>query len=276
MAIQNTGYQRATELKIKQGSNERVYSLLDGFSIEKEVTAVKYGFLYNWWATQDQGGGVNIIPAAMASEGWAVPTDANIYTLENYVDVTINNPAATGYRGTDAAELLKSISGWDSSGNGTNEYQFNLLPSGLRSGNDGTFGSLVNSNVIWSSTQVLTTFGWMRRVISTLDTIERDSFNKKWGFSIRLARPATAAEQLLPDGEIDATYAGNDGKIYRCTKIGTQVWIADNLAETKWSDGSWIAGYDGGTYTPITDANWEALTTAALCAYDDDESNVLI
>jgi hypothetical protein len=101
---------------------------------------------------------------------------------------------------------------------------------------------------------------------------------KNVGSYIRPVRPATTSEQLLPDGELSGVYYyGNDGKVYRCTKIDTQVWVADNLAETKWSDGSWIQGYDGGVYTPITNESWAALDgEAALCAYYNDMDNVLM
>jgi len=87
-------------------------------------------------------------------------------------------------------------------------------------------------------------------------------------------RLATESELLLDDGLISATYTGNDGKVYRCTKIGTQVWVADNLAETKFRNGDWIPGYDAGVYTPISNAAWAALTTAACCCYNDDTDNI--
>ena len=72
------------------------------------------------------------------------------------------------------------------------------------------------------------------------------------------------------------TYTGNDGKVYRTICIGTQEWLADNLCETKFRNGDWIPGFDGGVYTPFSNAAWAALTTGALCAYNNDWSNVLI
>ena len=53
-----------------------------------------------------------------------------------------------------------------------------------------------------------------------------------------------------------------------------KVWLADNLAETMYNDDTYIPGFDGGVYTPITDAAWAALTTPALCAYDDEVDNI--
>lgn len=51
-----------------------------------------YGALYNWYAVNTG----NLCPT-----GWHVPTDAEWYAMENYVDPTINDPNATGWRGTE-------------------------------------------------------------------------------------------------------------------------------------------------------------------------------
>ena len=65
------------------------------------------------------------------------------------------------------------------------------------------------------------------------------------------------------------TYTGNDGKIYRTICIGTQEWLADNLCETKYRNGDSIPEV-------TDDSAWAALTTGAMCAYNNDWSNVLI
>jgi len=62
-------------------------------------------------------------------------------------------------------------------------------------------------------------------------------------------------------------YTGNDGKVYRTICIGTQEWLACNLAETKYRNLDDIP--------EVTDNDdWVALTTGALCAYDNDWDNV--
>ena len=81
------------------------------------------------------------------------------------------------------------------------------------------------------------------------------------GAAVRLIKSVTS----LSDGET-GTYTGNDGKVYRTICIGTQEWLADNLCETLYRDGSPIP--------EVTDAaTWAALTTGARCSYDNDESN---
>ena len=93
---------------------------------------------------------------------------------------------------------------------------------------------------------------------------------KNRGAGIRLCNPTT----VLRDGQV-GTYTGNDGSVYRTICIESQEWLADNLVETKWSDGTYIDGFDSnGYYVAISKVDWEAKTTGAVCAYDDDLNNV--
>ena len=86
--------------------------------------------------------------------------------------------------------------------------------------------------------------------------------DKKYGSPIRLIKISTT----LSDGE-EGIYTGNDGKIYRTICIGTQEWLADNLAETKYRNGD--------TIPEVTDNSaWAALTTGAMCVYNNDHNNI--
>lgn len=180
---------------------------------------IKYGLLYNWWATQEQGTGVWLVGDDMRSEGWGVPTDAQWATLSNY----LGGDTVSGWKLKEEGFVY-----WNSPNSGTNDVGFNARGSGRRRV-DGSYGEIksvawFNNRYIFQNSQDLR--AWVQSGTPTL------------GVSIRLIRPATTAEQLLPDGELSGVYYyGNDGKVYRVTKIYTQVWVADNLAETKWSDG---------------------------------------
>ncbi len=59
---------------------------------------------------------------------------------------------------------------------------------------------------------------------------------------------------------------GNDGRVYYKIKIGDQWWMAENLRETRYRNGDAIPVVTG-------DAAWSTLTTGALCAYDNSETN---
>jgi uncharacterized protein (TIGR02145 family) len=58
-----------------------------------------------------------------------------------------------------------------------------------------------------------------------------------------------------------------DGNLYQIVTIGTQVWMAENLKVTHYSNGDDIPNVTDG----IT---WIGLTTGAYCEYDNDINNV--
>ncbi len=64
--------------------------------------------------------------------GWHIPTDAEWCTLTQFIDPTVNC-STTGSSGTDVGTKMKSTTGWNSGGNGTNTSGFTALPGGYRS-----------------------------------------------------------------------------------------------------------------------------------------------
>jgi uncharacterized protein (TIGR02145 family) len=93
----------------------------------------KYGKLYNWHAVND--------PRGLAPIGWKLPSVSDWKTLN------------LGLKEL-GGKKMKSTSGWNEGGNGTNESGFSALPGGIRlSSTDGFIFSVIGSEAhFWSST----------------------------------------------------------------------------------------------------------------------------
>jgi len=244
---------------------------------------IKYGLLYNWYATQEQGTGVWLVGDDMRSEGWDVPTYNDF--IELILNIEPDTSSADFYRTNTVGKKLKETGTtyWQEDNSEGNIYYYSLRAGGARS-DTGTLqlfrqiGSLQTSTQIGSlqtSTQIISTQNWAFNGRYNFDNLNPFGIVKKSGISIRLVRPATTAEQALPDGELSGVYYyGNDEKVYRTTKIGTQVWVADNLAETKWSNGNYIFGWSEGGLVEISDVDWAARTEAAVCVYGNQIGNM--
>ncbi len=129
------------------------------------VNGEKYGKLYNWYAVNDSRG--------LAPAGYHIPSDSEWTTLTTYLG------------GEDiATSKLKSNSGWNENGNGTNSTGFSGLPGGFRN-NYGTFNSIGFSGYWWSSTENDTNDAWYRSLYCIYGNVGRDDSLKQDGFSVR-------------------------------------------------------------------------------------------
>jgi uncharacterized protein (TIGR02145 family) len=142
--------------------------------------ATTYGLLYNWYAVDDAR---NIAP-----EGWHVPTDEEWKELEMYLGLSQNEADSIGYRGTDEGSKLKSTSGWNNNGNGTNESGFTALPGGYRRYSNGTFGFVGDHGYWWSATEYSSAAAWSRILSYNLSEVYRYFNSKPDGFSVRCVR----------------------------------------------------------------------------------------
>jgi len=71
--------------------------------------------------------------------------------------------------------------------------------------------------------------------------------------------------QLMLDAGLNGVVEDVEGNVYKTIKIGTQVWMADNLKTTKYNDGTVIP--------EVTDnLAWEALTIPGYCWYANDST----
>jgi uncharacterized protein (TIGR02145 family) len=126
---------------------------------------VKYGKLYNWYAVND--------PRGLAPEGWHIPTDNEWIDLKNFLG------------GVDASGVkLKSSSGWNGQGNGTNSSKFSGLPGGTRDA--GNFMYLGEGAYFWSSTEAGKSYSYFRYLFYEINAMYGGMYvAKESGLSVR-------------------------------------------------------------------------------------------
>ena len=209
-----------------------------------------YGLLYNWYAVSDARG--------IAPVGWHVATDADFVTLIAY--------GGTGYWNIGGKLKETGINHWNTPNTGaTNEFGFTLLPAGYRQlkYNDGGFYDLGSAGYIGTSSLI---YGCEIRYYTTYQETylwqsSNESEPKRGGFPRRFVRDNTIG---YIDGEIIQDYDQNQ---YHTIRIGTQVWAVENVAVTHYNNGDVIPEV-------IDNATWISLSTGALCAYNNDWSEV--
>ena len=152
----------------------------------KEDSCNKYGGLYQWsemmnYSTSERAQGI-------CPPGWHIPSDEEWKILEGAVDSQYGIGDSIWdnheFRGSDAGMNLKSATGWNAGGNGTDLYGFAGLPGGYRF-NDGFFLACGDYGNWWSSSEISSNNVYYRLLSCYSPGITRDSFNKDDGFSVR-------------------------------------------------------------------------------------------
>ena len=124
-----------------------------------------YGVLYNWPAVMTEG----ICPS-----GWHIPSDLEFTQLANFLGGE-----------NIAGEQMKSTSGWDDGGNGSNTSGWTGLPGGgfVPGFNfDGYIGSW------WSSSASDSSLAWIRKLQVEYVDVIRYSNSRNGGYSARCVR----------------------------------------------------------------------------------------
>jgi uncharacterized protein (TIGR02145 family) len=219
-------------------------------SINCDFTDIKYGLLYNWFVATDARN--------IANTGWHVPTSADIQTLI----ISAGGEVIGGCHIKEVGAIH-----WDIANTGDNSTGFTAVGAGYRSSTDGSFLFLNGLGGFFSSEDTpvgvillfeIEAFSDNIGIVYSTGEESTDIIWKKTGLSIRL---------IKNDSTDPLSYTGNDGKLYSTVKIGSQVWLSQNLAETRYRDGSVIPEEQN-------DAAWEALATGAWCYYDNDPNNM--
>lgn len=195
----------------------------------------KYGRLYVWTAAMDA-----------CPSGWHLPDLAEWKTLL----------AAVG-GDSIAGTMLKSTSGWNSDGNGTDDFGFTVLPAGGRSSKD----FVGEAAAFWTSEWYGEYDDYAYGIRLYTDTIVRKFYSNKYiGSSVRclkgespvasssssLAKSSSSYSdgwswdvpketRLNPNIKYDSIIDPRDKQVYKVVKIEvpdsnySQVWMAENL-----------------------------------------------
>lgn len=201
----------------------------------------KYGRLYKWFAAVGESekscGGMKSCEFAEGSQGvcpsgWHVPTASEWDVLIHY--------AGNFYM---AGKKLKSTDGWYDDGNGSDDYGFSVLPAGFKAhiykgkATDEYFYDEGELALFWTSTED------SNAVIMThaLDHMALDSYVKELGFNVRCLKDSINDIESSDSPKINSSDSQNnpgkngtftdsrDGQSYKTVKIGSQVWMAENL-----------------------------------------------
>lgn len=79
----------------------------------------------------------------------------------------------------------------------------------------------------------------------------------------------SSCQKNLGNVNVPSTITDIDGNVYHTIKIGSQVWLVENLRTTRYRNGNPIPN--------VTDSTaWNSLTTGAYCNYNNDDANFAI
>ena len=135
-----------------------------------------YGKLYNWYAVAGiHDNDPNTPNKTLAPTGSHMPSDAEWTTLTNY----LGGESIAGGKMKSTGTTL-----WVSPNTGaTNESGFTGLPGGERT-NNGSFGPIGYSCILWSSSESSTSSSWVR-ILDSSTMVSRINYLKAGGFSVR-------------------------------------------------------------------------------------------
>ena len=159
---------------------------------EETSNCDKYGRLYTWSAVMDStaqfsvnagtkcGYGKVCTPNSphrgICPEGWHVPTNEEYSSLYKYIGGS-----------NTAGSLLKSTSGWEDDGNGTDKYGFSVLPAGERD-YSGFFSNEGRFALLWTTSDVASYYAWSQRFSFEKVNSYQSYLDEYYGHSLRCVK----------------------------------------------------------------------------------------
>jgi uncharacterized protein (TIGR02145 family) len=134
------------------------------YNNDQATSASKYGAIYNWYAVNTK---------KLCPKGWHVPSDDEWTTLADYLDKST------------AGIQMKSTTGWDNAGNGTNSSAFNGVPASNRSTNGQYQYTVGKFAEWWSSTPYNVYYAWSWGISYDVNSVNHYGVWQENGFSVR-------------------------------------------------------------------------------------------
>lgn len=184
----------------------------------------KYGRLYSWAAAN-----------RACPDGWHLPTIDEFETL-----------FATVGKQSIAGKKLKSASGWNNDGNGTDDFGFTALPAGIWYGKDKYYNYEGHHANFWSSIKNGSDSADYVNMFYGYDSVHVFVHDKNDGMSVRCLKGEAEVPsgwswdvpkeaRLNPNIKYDTMIDPRDKQVYKVVKIDvpdanySQVWMAENL-----------------------------------------------
>ncbi len=219
------------------------------------VNCDTYGGLYEWTEAMQyvtDNGARGVCPP-----GWHIPGDEEWKVLEGTVDsqYPVGDPEwnRTGMRGSDAGTNLKTTTGWQDQGNGTDLFGFSGLPAGHRY--DNGFYEMGSYGQFWTSTPVQYYVSWHRYLTYYFDGVFRTEYvGGDNGFSVRCIKGCWPQPTEADAGPDQLNVPGTSTLLAANTPAyGSGVWsIISGSGGTfvdPWSPSAEFQGVAGNEYT---------------------------
>ena len=150
----------------------------------------RYGVLYNWPAAMNEGGKSKSVQRNIQDvcpAGWHMPYDEDWKILETYLGMSQLEADSLYLRSSgEVGKKMKSSTGWNNAGNGSNASGFTVLPGGYRNLHGG-FIREGDYALFWSAT-LSDTAVWYRSLNFNDTGVFRFNTLKSHGLSIRCIR----------------------------------------------------------------------------------------
>jgi len=170
-------------IRINGNQNQSENNTIEKYCFENiESNCDTYGGLYQWdemMQYETIEGSQGICPS-----NWHIATDDDWKQLEMNQGMSQTQTDVLGWRGTDEGEKMKSTTGWNDNGNGTNSSGLTVIPSGIRHTSSNYHG-LRELSFIWTSTNIQSTLGLLRGFYFNRDNIARSYLGYNYSLSVR-------------------------------------------------------------------------------------------